>query len=371
LKICFILLVYYYTYRFIRFVYSVATTPTDAIKFILGFSGVILIIWAFVRVSIIGRKLLKRLRSEKRERIDIPLKRWLNQTAVNVKQTKIAIAYWTILKYLAGWSGSVTLKFILWPLHSLFEPELETNSIEEFLSAKKLSDNLKSQYGEQVHKRYANWGLFLSAIWSFVSFTILLPVMSWVLSPLMRLVTFMADYWGQLITGILSFIIILFVMTLIFSLYGSFLVGALKTFGKRMDLWWDDSSLSLTPQEPQQQEYQELKEHLTRMMNELMDATERKNKVNEQIRQRERAFARIKLLEPELAGSVGVFVDMVLKEEHSKTEVAERQREKRGCWRDLAIAFSSGFFFLIFGFLLQSDFARSLCAKLLMLMPGK
>ena len=367
LRICFVLLIYFYIYRFVSFVYSVAPTPNDASKFLLGLSGVVAFIWAFVRIIIIGKKLLIRFRFVKREKIDIPIRLWLKRMIINLKQTKAVIASWELLKRLARWSETITLKFILWPTHSLFEPEINVNSIEEFLSASKISESMKLRYGEQVFRRYVNWGFPISVLLSFISFFILLPVMSWIIKPLLNLVTFMADYWGQLITDILFFIIVLFEMILILSFWGSFFIGALMTFGKRMNLWRNKSLSSLTPQEPQQQEYQELKEHVARKMNELMNVTERVNEANEQERQQKQAFAKIRSLDSEQAGSVGVFVDMRLAEERAKTEVVERRKEQRGRWFDVGI----GFFFLMLGLFIQSDFAQSWYSKLLVLILGR
>jgi hypothetical protein len=357
LKIIFIACIYYAIYRFLRFVYSVAPTPEDGHEFILAVCGIVAFIWAWIRIAIVGQKLLKRFRVLKREKIDIPLKLWSRDAVTYIKQTRAAIAYWDLLKRLTNFHELIASKLFIWTFHSLLEPELGSHSQAEFFSVGVIPDELKERHSEKVVSRYRNLAQPIAALW----FLITLYLTLWILSPIIGLILRATGLFGEVFSGIFFLLIFFFA---IFPVVGTSFVGTLIAFGKRVELWWLPPVLS--HQEPQQQEYQELKEHLALKMDELMVATEKVNNANEQLHQKTQALAKLRELDPELAGQVGILVNMVLEEEHAKADIAERKKAKIDLFKDIII----GTVFFVLGLLITSDLVKSLIAKITVIMKN-
>ena len=365
MKMFFIASVYYVIYLLCKFIYSLAPTPEDGYKAILAVCGIIAFIWALVRIIIVVGKLLQKFRIFKREKIDIPLRIWSRDAFANLKQTKLAIAYWESLKYLTRLSELVTNKFFIWTLHSILEPELDSHSQEEFFSVENLPEKLKEMYGETVGKRYANFGLALGMFWAMFLFFITVYISSWILNPVNSLFMYVSGLFGEVFQSIVNFIFTTFEMVFIFSVLGTSFVGVLIAINKRASLWWTPS-VEPVIQEPQQQEYQELKEHLAHKMDELVTATEQVNSIDKQLIQRKQALEKLRQLEPELAGQVGILVNMVLEEGNAKTEISERKKAKTDLLKDIVI----GALFFFLGLIITSDVIKSFLDKIMTILKS-
>ncbi len=369
LKILFIACIYYLIFQFREFVYFVAPTSDDGHKFILAVSGIIAFIWAWVRISIAGRKLLKRFRAIKREKVDIPLRLWSYDAVSYIKQTKIAIAYWESLKYLALLNESITNKFFIWTLRSVLEPELELHNQKDFFSIENLPEDFKALHGEKVGKRYVDFGLPLGLLWMLVLFFVPFFAVLWILGVINSLLMFVAGLFGEVFQSIMgnlaTLLLVFLVIVLMFSSLGTSFVGVFTALKKRRELWWVPPLSPATP-EPQQQEYQELKEHLSRKMDELIIKTEQVNNVDEQLHQRTQAMAKLGKLDPELTGQIGILVNMVLEEEHTKAEISERKRARLDLYKDIIIG--TGFFIL--GIFITSDEVKLFLAKIIVILKS-
>ncbi len=367
LKILFISCIYYLIYLFREFVYSVAPTPDDGHKFILAVCGIIAFIWAWVRITIAGRKLLKKFRAIKREKVDIPLRLWSYDAVAYIKQTKIAVAYWEVLKYLTHLNELITNKFFIWTLRSVLEPELKLHDQKDFFSIEHLPEEFKALHGEKVGKRYVDFGLPLALLWAMVLFFVPFFVVTWILGVINSLIMFVAGLFGEVFQSIMGnlvtlLLVFLFIL-LIFSILGTSFVGVFTALKKRTQLWWIPPISPATP-EPQQQEYQELKEHLSHKMDELIETTKKVNRANEVLHQRKRASAILKQLNTEQAGSVGIYVDWALEEDREIGKILERNKERKELIINIVIAASFGTFFFVLGLLVNSDVIKSLLAKI-------
>ena len=353
-KIIFIASVYYVIFMFCKFVFSVAPTPKDGSKFILAVCGIVAFIWAWGKINILGKKLLKKIRAAKREKIDIPFRLWYRDTIAYIKQTKIVTSYREMLKSLTKINELIANKLFIWTFHSILEPELNWHSQKDFFSVGELPSELKELHGEKVGKRYVNFGFLVALIWAMITFFIALLLSM----PINKLILFVVGLFGEIAQGIASEIINFFILLFTFSVMGTSFWGSLIAFNKRTALWWTPPTI--TQQEPQQEAYQELKEHLSHKMDELSTATEQVDSVDKQLIQRKQALAELREIEPELAGHVGVLVNMVVEEINAKAEISERRRAKTDLLKEIII----GAIFFVLGLLITSDVIKSLFDKI-------